>query len=252
MITAVRSGYLSQSQYSWTASVFDNVDPIILLEDLKEIDIPVHFRKFVENLVSVKYLNFVIDGKLHSPHKDTSQGPILSPLLFDIYLRNLDQQLHFDTCFLQYADDVVLYSTYLNPNDAIKSIQFSLNKIYEYLKYRNLEISPTKSLDRLHTGQSKLSKLSINEILVPRIQSHFLEVIDCNLKDRHHLRYLIDKGSQQKDLWPCIIATLSSISLVFSLLFTEPHSVVLWNTDANSSLRVHLHPTSSVVVIQGN
>ena len=135
--------------------------------------------------------NFIV----HITHKDTSQGPTLNPLLFDVYLRNLDQQLHFDTCFLQYADDVVLYSTYLNPNDAIKSIQFSLNKIYKYLKYRNLEISPTKSLDRLHTGQSKLSKLSINEILVPRVQSHFLEVIlDCNLKDRHHLRYLIDKG----------------------------------------------------------
>jgi len=39
---------------------------------------------------------------------------------------------------------MMLYSTHCNPN-AIESIQFSLNKIYEYLKYRNLEISPAKS-----------------------------------------------------------------------------------------------------------
>jgi len=47
---------------------FDNVDPPTLLKDLKEIGVPVHFRKFVENLISIRYLNFVINSKLFTAH----------------------------------------------------------------------------------------------------------------------------------------------------------------------------------------
>jgi len=93
----VRSGFLNQLitiAVFLDIAAFDNIDPFILLEDLKEIGNSAHFRKFVENLISVRYLNFVIDGELHDPYntyKNTPQGFILSSLLFDIYFRNLDQ-----------------------------------------------------------------------------------------------------------------------------------------------------------------
>lgn len=148
----MRTGFLSHSitiaAFLDITGAFGNVDLFILLEDLKIIGVPAYFRKFIENLISVRYINFVIDGELQGPYhtyKGIPQESTLSPLLFDIYLRNLDQQLHSGTCFLQYADDVILYSTHRDPKIALESIQISLDKIYEYLKYRNLEISPLKS-----------------------------------------------------------------------------------------------------------
>jgi len=75
---------------------FDNVDPHILMTDLFEIDISASLRKFVENLISNRQLNFVIDEELHGLYtslKGISQESILSSLLFDIYLRTLEQHL---------------------------------------------------------------------------------------------------------------------------------------------------------------
>jgi len=51
---------------------------------------------------------------LSSRIKVTPQGSILSSLLFNLYLRNIEQFLHKDTRILQYADDLVLFSTNAN------------------------------------------------------------------------------------------------------------------------------------------
>ena len=104
LITAVRSGFLNQSItiavfLDAFAGAFDNLSNI----DLSLRRAEENRRSTSENLlktwsVSVRYLNFVIDGELHGPcntYKSTPQGSTLSLLLFDIYLRNLDRQLHY-------------------------------------------------------------------------------------------------------------------------------------------------------------
>ncbi|XP_018369889.1 PREDICTED: uncharacterized protein LOC108765599 [Trachymyrmex cornetzi] len=220
LTTAIRTGFFEHSvtvaAFLDIASAFDNVDPFILLEDLKDIGIPALFSKFVENLISIRTMFFVVDGESQGPYltyKSTPQGSTLSPLLFDIYLRNLGQHLHPDTRFLQYADDVVLYSTHRDPRIAAESVQASLNKLYEYLKYRNLELSLGKSSWICFSqGSAKKisSKLVINGNQVPRVHfQRFLGVIlDSGLKGGHHLKYLIEKGKKISG----IIATLSGVT----------------------------------------
>jgi len=109
------------------AGAFDNdsyMDSYILLEDLREIGIPALSRKFVENLISVRHLNFVIDGELHRPYdayKDTFQRSTLVHFYLT-FTKDFERHLHQDTRFLQYADDVILFSTYREINKAISSI----------------------------------------------------------------------------------------------------------------------------------
>ncbi|XP_011053052.1 PREDICTED: uncharacterized protein LOC105145296 [Acromyrmex echinatior] len=81
LITSVRTDFLNQSPTAAVfldiVGVFDNVDSHILLEDLREIGVPALFRKFVENLISIRHLNFVIDDELYGPYdayKDTPKG----------------------------------------------------------------------------------------------------------------------------------------------------------------------------------
>jgi len=102
---------------------FDNVIPNILIQELKKIGIPAR-RRFIQNLISERQLHFVIDGNLSGPfysHKGTPQGSILSPILFDIYLKDINH-LHPNSKILLYADDIVVYSTNKNIYKAHKSV----------------------------------------------------------------------------------------------------------------------------------
>ncbi|XP_011049526.1 PREDICTED: uncharacterized protein LOC105143152 [Acromyrmex echinatior] len=94
LTTSVKTSFLNRSPtvavFLDIAETFDNVNLHILINDLSGIGVPASFRKFVENLINVRHLSFVIDGELHDPYnfyKGTLQGSILSPLLFNIYLR---------------------------------------------------------------------------------------------------------------------------------------------------------------------
>jgi len=79
--------------------------------------------------------------------KSTPQGSILSPLLFNLYLKKMGDVLTPNTKILQYADDIVLFSMLENFSIALDSVQLSLNQIDLPGSIWNLslEISPTKT-----------------------------------------------------------------------------------------------------------
>jgi len=41
---------------------------LILIQDLKNIDIPIRIRKFILNLISERQMYFVVDGNLIGPY----------------------------------------------------------------------------------------------------------------------------------------------------------------------------------------
>jgi len=116
---------------------FDNVIPNILVQELENIGISAKVRMFIFNLISTRVLHFAVDGNKTGPfysYKRVPQGSTLSPLLFDIYLKDIDKHLHQDTKILLYADDITIYSTSSKPLEAFLSVQTSLNRISDFLK----------------------------------------------------------------------------------------------------------------------
>ncbi|XP_018402771.1 PREDICTED: uncharacterized protein LOC108779767, partial [Cyphomyrmex costatus] len=168
------------------------------------------------NFISKRSLNFIVDGELLGPFdsfKGTPQGSTLSPLLFNIYLKDMVSHVHDKVSLLQYADDAVLFTTLSNVFDAIKCIQESLNNIYAYLRNRGLDISPSKSKWMIFSRNVNIPSppsLLINEQEIPRVYSHrFLGVIlDHKLNGNLHLKYLTEKGKNIVN----IITALSDVS----------------------------------------
>lgn len=96
------------------SGAFDNVLPEAVMLELRRIGAPARIRKFVENTITHRTVHFVEEGHLSQGfkvNKDTPQGSTLSPLLFNVSIRDLNLHLYPNTQFLQYADDIVIFSS---------------------------------------------------------------------------------------------------------------------------------------------
>jgi len=191
------------------------VVPNILIQDLKDIGIPTRLRRFVLNLINERQMFFVVDGALRRPfhsHKGTPQGSTLSPILFNIYLKDIEKHLHQDTRILLYADDIVIYSVSRSPTAAHNSIQVLLDRVNIFLRNRGLDLSPEKS-QWLVFSKSRTSfilpPLKILGVEVSKVSSvRFLGILlDPKLSGKIHFQYLIRKGSALVDILASLAGT---------------------------------------------
>ncbi len=60
------------------------------------------------------------------------QGLVLGPLLFTIYINNIDQNVN-KTNVHYYADDTVIYSSASTPNLALSQLQLAFNIVQRNL-----------------------------------------------------------------------------------------------------------------------
>jgi len=142
----------------------------------------------------------------------TLQEFTLSPLLFDIYLRDIPKYLHHDSNILFYADDIMIYSTSSNPQEAFYSVQNSLNQISNFLRSRDLDLSPEKSQWMIFSRNKIIPDLPTLKIFgspVPKVNSvRFLGVfLDSKMTEKVHLKYLIRKSSAIVDILSSLAGT---------------------------------------------
>jgi len=134
-------------------------------------------------------------------HKGTPQGSILSPILFNFYLRKIDSALHPDTHILQYADDVVLFANLQNASDSSNSITSSIESLHTFLNSRGLDLAPHKSkgmiFSRSRNSQPVTWNISLHGVDIPWVDSiRFLGVVlDEKLNGKAQLKSLIVKGT---------------------------------------------------------
>lgn len=150
------SGKVVVAAFLDITGAFDCIHPSAILNELRAVGVPASIRKFVENLISDK--NFT--------YKGTPQGSALSPLLFNVALRGIDGCISAGSEFLQYADDIVIYSSSDNTLDAQSSVQHSLDSVAMFLKEKGLELSPSKSKWMVFSSKKNLRQLKFPSPLI--------------------------------------------------------------------------------------
>lgn len=175
------------------AKAFDKVNSNILLRQLKEIKVDDKYIYWISQCIRNRELNLEVNNL--TEHKIISegvpQGDVLSPILFNIYTKNLHTIKSEHTEVLQYADDFtfIVRAKQINIlndncNDLIKIIKLELGKL-------NFDINIDKcnfmTLNHMHTNRMQLS-LNGNNIK----QSDSLKIlgvtIDKQLNFKKHFR----------------------------------------------------------------
>lgn len=78
-------------------------------------------------------------------YRGLPQGSVLSPILYAIYVMDMESIIDPNCKIIQYADDVVIYSVSLSLREAIGSVRTSLLRIDAILKLSGLTLAPSKT-----------------------------------------------------------------------------------------------------------
>lgn len=142
---AMDSGHQVDVVYTDYSKAFDKIDHYILLQKLTRSgicgDLLRWFSSYIDNRSQAVVLNNYISSWVPVP-SGVPQGSLLGPLLFIIYVADID------SCFLSskllcFADDMKVFSTVSSADDMI-ALQADLVRLEEYCRINKLELNPSK------------------------------------------------------------------------------------------------------------
>ena len=136
------------------------------------------------------------------------QGSILGPLLFILYVNDLQKALKQATSYL-FADDTSIYYSHSDIKQLEATLNSELQNLDIWMKSNKLSVNISKSNYLIfHPSQKKLSLNLIlkydNQILVQKRHIKFLGVyLDENLSWKIHINYISKKISESVGIIYC-------------------------------------------------
>ena len=195
------------------ASAFDAVWTNGLKFKLQKIGLPKRLLSILCSFLDGRSLQVWLEsGSKHYKSRSitlragTPQGACLSPILYLIFVNDLPSQAKPNLSYSQYADDIGLWASHLEPKIAEVQIQEALKQIESWCKRWQISLHPSKSQvilfsrcpnDKKHPISLSLfgEKLKISENAI------FLGLtVDSRLTWEPEYKKLVEKGSNRLNL----------------------------------------------------
>jgi ribonuclease HI len=161
-------GFLNKQQtlavFIDVKSAYDNVLIDFLCTELIKTNLDPFLCRFIWVLFNARVI--YLDGKHNlgsrKSNKGIPQGSPISPMLFNILTRIINQLDLFGCKYIQYADDIVIYATGPNIDVLQRNIQDAVIEVQNCLQNIGLNLAPTKTQMILFTRKYKIGQISIN------------------------------------------------------------------------------------------
>lgn len=181
-------------------SAYDSVNLSLLKNKMLNIGFPpglTHFifRLMIGRSISLRLFDRVISNRLI--WKGLPQGSVLSPLLYNIYTRDLDSVICPNCKCLQFADDVVVYLSVKKIEFGVNVINNSLYLLNSWLDSHGLLFSYSKCKSVIFSRKRVIPPVTItigdNVIdILPHVK--FLGVfLDSKLSFKKHIEFILAK-----------------------------------------------------------
>ena len=221
------------------AKAFDSVWHSALLSKLLSLDLPLCFVEWIRSYLSDCRSKVRIYNSYSRPfrlRRGVSQGSVLGPVLFSLYINDLPTFLPASVKTSLYADDLAIWASSPSVECATSVVQAALNRLVEWSSKWRLPLNPLKcetSFFSLDPYQSRIqpSMYILNTPLKFNPHPTFLGVtFDRTLSFKYHVLSL-RKKFQSIPCFPlhclCLLGPIKRILMypIQSLHSPHPH---LW------------------------
>ena len=180
-----------------------------LIVKLKQNGISGSLLKLFENYLHNRKQRVVLNGSFSDYsiiESGVPQGSVLGPLLFLIYINDLERNIKSNIKF--FADDTMLFSIVKNPVLSADDLNHDLDIIYQWAHQWKLEFNPdpTKQATEVLFSCKKVSpfhpQLIFNGIIVKNVsdQKHLGLILDSGLTFKKHIDEKIRKAKKNLGL----------------------------------------------------
>lgn len=178
---------------------FNSLLPSAILQQLIKVDTPPRITNFVAFMITNRNITFAADFEGRRCNVGVPQGGVLSPLLFNLTLRNIRQHLPQEVRLLQFADDIIIYQRTSNINEALANLEIAAEILNGNLGILGLKLAPEKSQLCIFDQKPDNDKQWDIEILgqkTPNLNNiTYLGVkMDTKLTWRQHIEHLETKA----------------------------------------------------------
>jgi len=126
---------------------FDTVNHSILISKLRYYGLKEPSLSWLSSYLSNRLQQVSLNGQLSTPKQVTCgvpQGSILGPLLFLIYINDMNKAINNSTVY-HFADDTNLLYSHKNPKTLKKVMNIDLKSLYEWLCANRLSLNVSKT-----------------------------------------------------------------------------------------------------------
>lgn len=225
--------------YTDIQKAFDSVSHNKLIIILKSYGINTTLLHWIKNFLSDRIQQVVIEDSFSSPCSLSSgipQGSILGPLLFLIYINDIDncsQPLDETGGISLFADDAKMYAT--DPS----KLQYSINLVGEWLQKHQLRLAPNKC-STLHISKtSQNPDFYLNSNLISTTECikdlgilitenlNWTKHIDCISRNATASSYHIIRFTKTRNIWTLkkLFTTYTRSKLEYNTPIWTPTSI---------------------------